>query len=160
MGQRVQGTLNKLSRQLIDSMVNEIVSNKRVASGDLKNSFKGEVDDDFLGIKSSVGYASNVDLGRRPGKFPTREPDILKLQRWIKLKFGEEPYRNTRGGRPLRLRDLSYVIGRKIARDGYVGINYTAKALLNAEQMITKELGDAYLLDLEEQLEKQIPNLK
>ena len=160
MGQRVQGTLNKLSRQLIDSMVNEIVSNKRVASGDLKNSFKAEIDDDFLGIKSSVGYASNVDLGRRPGKFPTREPDILKLQRWIKLKFGEEPYRNTRGGRPLRLRDLSYVIGRKIARDGYVGINYTAKALLNAEQMITKELGDAYLLDLEEQLEKQIPNLK
>jgi hypothetical protein len=41
-----------------------------------------------------------------------------------------------------------------------VGINYTARALLNAEQIITKELGDAYLLDLEEQLEKQIPNLK
>ena len=160
MGKRVQGTLNKLSRQLIDSMVNGIVSKDKVASGSLKDSFKADIDENFLGIRSSVEYASNVDLGRRPGKFPTREPDILKLQRWIKLKFGNEPYQNTRGGKPLRLRDLSYVIGRKIAKDGYVGINYTAKALLNAEKIITQELGDAYLLDLEEQLEKQIPNLK
>lgn len=156
MGQRVQGTLNKLSRQLIDSMVNEIVSNKRVASGDLKNSFKADIDDDFLGIRSSVEYASNVDLGRRPGGFP----NVNKLKNWIKIKFGEEPYPNRSGGRPLRLKDLTYLIGRKISNQGYVGINYTAKALLNAEQMITKELGDAYLLDLEEQLEKQIPNLK
>ena len=156
MGQRVQGTLNKLSRQLIDSMVNEIVSNKRVASGDLKNSFKAEIDDDFLGIRSSVEYASNVDLGRRPGRFP----NVNKLQNWIRIKFGDGPYPNRSGGRPLRLKDLTYLIGRKISNQGYVGINYTAKALLNAEQMITKELGDAYLLDLEEQLEKQIPNLK
>lgn len=160
MGQRVQGTLNKLSRQLIDSMVNEIVSKKKVASGSLRDSFKPDIDENFLGIRSSVEYASNVDLGRRPGKFPTREPDILKLQRWIKLKFGNEPYQNTRGGKPLRLRDLSYVIGRKIAKDGYVGINYTAKALLNAEKIITQELGDAYLKDLEIELENRIPNLK
>lgn len=156
MGQRVQGTLNKLSRQLIDSMVNEIVSNKRVASGDLKNSFKAEIDDDFLGIRSSVEYASNVDLGRRPGRFP----NVNKLQNWIRIKFGDGPYPSRSGGRPLKLKDLTYLIGRKISNQGYVGINYTAKALLNAEQMITKELGDAYLLDLEEQLEKQIPNLK
>ena len=156
MGQRVQGTLNKLSRQLIDSMVNEIVARKRVASGDLNNSFSADVSENSLGIRSSVEYASNVDLGRRPGKFP----NINKLQNWIRIRFGDGPYPNRSGGRPLRLKDLTYLIGRKIQNQGYVGINYTAKALLNAEKIITQELGDAYLLDLEEQLEKQIPNLK
>ena len=156
MGKRVQGTLNKLSRQLIDSMVNEIVSKKKVASGSLRDSFKPEIDENFLGIRSSVEYASNVDLGRRPGKFP----NINKLQNWIRIRFGDGPYPNRSGGRPLRLKDLTYLIGRKIQNQGYVGINYTAKALLNAEKIITQELGDAYLLDLEEQLEKQIPNLK
>ena len=156
MGKRVQGTLNKLSRQLIDSMVNEIVSKDKVASGSLRDSFKPEIDENFLGIRSSVEYASNVDLGRRPGKFP----NINKLQNWIRIKFGDGPYPNRSGGRPLRLKDLTYLIGRKIQNQGYVGINYSAKALLNAEKIITQELGDAYLLDLEEQLEKQIPNLK
>jgi len=156
MGKRVQGTLNKLSRQLIDSMVNEIVSKDKVASGSLRDSFKPEIDENFLGIRSSVEYASNVDLGRRPGKFP----NINKLQNWIRIRFGDGPYPNRSGGRPLRLKDLTYLIGRKIQNQGYVGINYTAKALLNAEKIITQELGDAYLLDLEEQLEKQIPNLK
>jgi hypothetical protein len=155
MGQRVQGTLNKLSKQLIDDMINEIVSKNKVASGTLKSSFSPDVSENSLGIKSSTEYASNIDLGRRPGKFP----NINKLQSWIKIKFGNGPY-GSRGGKPLKLKDLTYVIGRKIARDGWVGINYSAKALLNAEQMITKELGDAYLFDLEEQLEKQIPNLK
>lgn len=156
MGKRVQGTLNKLSRQLIDSMVNEIVSKDKVASGSLRDSFKPEIDENFLGIRSSVEYASNVDLGRRPGKFP----NINKLQNWIRIRFGDGPYPNRSGGRPLRLKDLTYLIGRKIQNQGYVGINYSAKALLNAEKIITQELGDAYLLDLEEQLEKQIPNLK
>tara|TARA_R110002020_G_scaffold48945_3_gene139800 strand:+ start:1596 stop:2063 length:468 start_codon:yes stop_codon:yes gene_type:complete len=155
MGQRVQGTLNKLSKQLIDDMINEIVSKNKVASGDLRDSFLGLVSEDELKIFNGAEYASNVDLGRRPGKFP----NINKLQSWIKIKFGNGPY-ESRGGKPLKLKDLTYVIGRKIARDGWVGINYSAKALLNAEQIITKELGDAYLFDLEEQLEKQIPNLK
>jgi len=156
MGKRVKGTLNKLSRQLIDSMVNEIVSQDKVASGSLRDSFKPEIDENFLGIRSSVEYASNIDLGRRPGKFP----NINKLQNWIKIRFGDEPYPNRSGGRPLRIKDLTYIIGRKIQNEGYVGINYSAKALLNAEKIITQELGDAYLKDLEEQLEKQIPNLK
>jgi len=157
MGQRVQGTLQKLSRQLIDDMVNEIVSRGRVASGDLKGSFKSDITENFLGIKSDVQYASNVDLGRMPGKFP----NIDKLQRWIKIKFGSGPYPNTYGGRrPLKLKDITYLIGRKIATQGYPGINYVGKAFLNAESILTKELGDAYTLDLEEQLEKQIPNLK
>lgn len=156
MGQRVQGTLNKLSRQLIDSMVNEIVARKRVASGDLNNSFSADVSENSLGIRSSVEYASNVDLGRRPGKFP----NINKLQNWIKIKFGDEPYPNRSGGRPLRIKDLTYIIGRKIQNEGYVGINYSAKALLNAEKIITQELGDAYLKDLEIELENRIPNLK
>lgn len=157
MGQRVQGTLNKLSKQLIDDMINEIVSKKRVASGDLRDSFRADVDENFLGIKSSVEYDSNVDLGRRPGGFP----NVGKLQNWIKIKFGNEPYPNKYGGkRPLKIKDLTYLIGRKIATQGYPGINYVAKAFLNAEIMITKELGDAYTLDLEEQLEKEIPNLK
>lgn len=156
MGQRVQGTLNKLSQQIIDSMVNEIVARKRVASGDLKNSFSADISENSLGIRSSVEYAENVDLGRRPGRFP----NVSKLQNWIRIKFGNGPYPNRSGGRPLKMKDLTYLIGRKIATQGYVGINYSAKALLNAEQIITKELGDAYLLDLEEQLENKIPNLK
>jgi hypothetical protein len=43
---------------------------------------------------------------------------------------------------------------------GYPGIEYVAKSFMNKQDIINQELGDAYLFDLEEQLENQNPNLK
>ena len=156
MGQRVQGTLLKISNEIIDGMISEIISKRKVASGELRSSFLGLVSEDELKIFNDAEYAKNVDLGRRPGRFP----NVNKLQNWIRIKFGNGPYAGRGMAKPLKIKDLTYLIGRKIANQGYPGINYVAKAFLNAESIITKELGDAYLLDLEEQLEKEIPNLK
>jgi hypothetical protein len=58
------------------------------------------------------------------------------------------------------IKQFAFAVSHKLMERGYPGIEYVNKAFLNAESMIVKEIGDAYTLDLEEQLEKQIPNLK
>lgn len=63
MGERVQGTLLKISNELIDGMISEIVSKRKVASGELRDSFLGLVSEDELKIFNDAEYAENVDLG-------------------------------------------------------------------------------------------------
>lgn len=156
MGQRVQGTFKKISRQLIDRMVNEIVTARvgkytgRVASGELKNSFRADIDENSLGIYSTTPLKADiVDKGRRAGRFAP----IAPLMQWASIK-GIVPENNK------SLKQFAFAVSHKLMERGYPGIEYVNKAFLNAESMITKELGDAYALDLEEQLEKEIPNLK
>ena len=156
MGQRVQGTFQKISRQLIDRMVNEIVTAKvgrytgRVATGELKGSFRADIDENSLGIYSKTPLKANVvDKGRRAGRFAP----IAPLMQWASIK-GIVPKNNR------SLKQFAFAVSHKLMERGYPGIEYVNKAFLNAESMIVKEIGDAYTLDLEEQLEKQRPNLK
>jgi len=156
MGQRVQGTFQKISRQLIDRMVNEIVTAKvglytgRVATGELKSSFRADIDENSLGIYSTTPLKADiVDKGRRAGRFAP----IAPLMQWASIK-GIVPKNNR------SIRQFAFAVSHKLMERGYPGIEYVNKAFLNAESMIVKEIGDAYTLDLEEQLEKQIPNLK
>tara|TARA_Y100000114_G_scaffold85481_1_gene79002 strand:+ start:3914 stop:4363 length:450 start_codon:yes stop_codon:yes gene_type:complete len=149
MGKRVQGTLNKLATQLISDMTKEIVAKNRVASGNLKNSFQIDTSDNKIGVFNTAEYDTVVDKGRRPGKFAP----IAPLVQWASIK-GIVP-RNNRS-----LRQFAFAVSDKLMKKGYPGIDYVAKSFMNKQDIITKELGDAYLLDAEEQLENQNPNLK
>jgi hypothetical protein len=156
MGQRVQGTLQKISKQVIDDMINEITTAKvgmytgRVATGGLKNSFRSHIDKNYLGIFSKTPLkAEVVDKGKPKGNFVP----IAPLRRWATIK-GIVPKNNR------SIKQFAFAVSKKLMKSGYPGINYIAKSFLNAQTIIDKELSESYLLDLQEQLKKEIPNLK
>ena len=149
MGKRVQGTLKKLATQLISDMTKEIVAKGRVASGNLKSSFQIDTSDNKIGVFNTAEYDTVVDKGRRPGKFAP----IAPLVQWASLK-GIVPKKKK------SLKQFAFAVSYKLMQRGYPGIEYVAKSFMNKQDIINQELGDAYLFDLEEQLENQNPNLK
>ena len=155
MGPNLEGTLRKIANELIRDMVNEITTRERVASGTVRDSFKADLIEDGIGIKNEArspegyNYSSNVDLGRSPGKYVPIQP----LVRWATLK-GIVPKNNK------SLKQFSFAVSKTLMQRGYPGISYVAKSFIKSQDMITKRIGEAYLKDLKEQLQKQIPNLK
>ena len=155
MGPVLEGTLRKIANELIQDMVNEITTEDRVASGQLKDSFKADLIEDGIGIKNEArspegyNYSSNVDLGRRPGKYVPIQP----LVRWATLK--KIVPKNNKS-----LEQFAFAVSKTLMQRGYPGISYVAKSFIKSQDMITKRIGEAYLKDLKEQLEEQIPNLK
>jgi len=155
MGPVLEGTLRKIANELIQDMVNEITTRDRVASGTVRDSFKADLIEDGIGIKNEArspegyNYSSNVDLGRSPGKYVPIQP----LVRWATLR-GIVPKNNK------SLKQFAFAVSKTLMERGYPGINYVAKSFIKSQDMITKRIGEAYLKDLKEQLQKQIPNLK
>lgn len=155
MGPNLEGTLRKIANELIRDMVNEITTRDRVASGQLKDSFKADLIEDGIGIKNEArsaegyNYSSNVDLGRSPGKYVPIQP----LVRWATLK--KIVPKNNKS-----LEQFAFAVSKTLMQRGYPGISYVAKSFIKSQDMITKRIGEAYLKDLEKQLEEQIPNLK
>ncbi len=155
MGSNLEGTLRKIANELIQDMVNEITTRDRVASGSVRDSFKTDLFEDGIGIKNEArspegyNYSSNVDLGRRPGKYVPIQP----LIRWATLK--KIVPKNNKS-----LEQFAFAVSKTLMKRRYPGINYVAKSFIKSQDIITKRIGDSYLKDLEEQLEKQIPNLK
>ena len=157
MGKRVQGTLDKLAKEIISSMIEEISKPRpqernprgRGASGNLVKSFVPDISEGKLGIYNTAGYDTVVDKGRRPGKFAP----IAPLVQWASLK-GIVPKKKK------SLKQFAFAVSYKLMQRGYPGIEYVAKSFMNKQDIINQELGDAYLFDLEEQLENQNPNLK
>ena len=155
MGPNLEGTLRKIANELIQDMVNEITTTDRVASGTVRDSFKADLIEDGIGIKNEArspegyNYSSNVDLGRSSGKYVPIQP----LVRWATLK--EIVPKNNKS-----LEQFAFAVSKTLMQRGYQGINFSAKSFLKSQDMITKRIGEAYLKDLEKQLEEQIPNLK
>jgi hypothetical protein len=155
MGPNVQGTLRSIANELIQDMVNQISAEDKVASGTLRNSFKSEPTKQGIGIKNEArsaegyNYSSNVDLGRSPGKYVPIRP----LVRWASIRSIVP--KNNRS-----LTQFAFAVSKTLMARGYQGINFSAKSFLKSQDMITRRIGDAYLKDLEEELEREIPNLK
>lgn len=155
MDEYISKTLRDVANQLIEDMINEIVSENAVASGNLKNSFKIFPIEDGVAIGNTsvsgegYNYAQNVDLGRSSGKYAPIKP----LIEWASLK-GIVPKNNR------SLKQFAFAVSHKLMERGYPGINFVAKSFIKSEDLITERLGEAYLKDLKEQLERRVPNLK
>lgn len=98
-------------------------------------------------------YGTFVNDGRRPGKFPPRQ----KIEDWINKK-GIKP-KTLKSGKTPTLRQLGFLIGRSIARNGIQPVRFF-DIIDKIEPKMTKEIEAAYLKDLELDLDKKIPKQK
>lgn len=140
---------NNIERVIEDYMeefkkvyINTLTTHNRKATGNLINSIKTFVkkgDKTYEVWLDVADYYYYVDKGRKAGKFPPPK----KILQWIKAK-PILPRPDSNGKLPTE-KQLAFLIGRKIAREGWKGTNDLAHTL--------EEVNSKYLPLLQEALE-------
>ena len=109
--------------------------------------FTLQVNDTVFDIEfNAPEYWKYANYGRGPGKFPPLD----KIDDWIRRRK-ITPYPTKTGRVPTRSQ-LSYLIARKIAREGFVGSGFLEKSLDEQEEYWEERISEAITLDIEAEI--------
>lgn len=109
--------------------------------------FNLQVNDTVFEIEfQAPSYWRYANYGRSPGKFPP--PD--KIEDWI-VRRKIAPYPTRDGKIPTR-KQLSFLIARKIANEGFKGSGFLEKSLKEQEDYWEDRISDAITRDIELQI--------
>lgn len=128
-----------------------LVHSDHIASGELLNSceFNLEVNGSIFNVVLSMAdYWKYIEYGRSPGKFPPTN----KILEWIMIKpVIPRPDQNGKLPTP---KQLAYLIGRKIANEGYEGSGDLQRANETLQQKFQNKIVNALSMDLGSYLQK------
>ncbi len=140
--------LNKILEQYKDTIVaqlkSRIISDDKVATGDLEKSITGIVEGTSISIFASE-YWYVVNYGRKPGK---KMPPIRPIMEWMKVRGIETYKKNKKKGN----RTLAWVIAKKIGDEGIPGTNFFWETINSIVPLITKDIEQSYLKDINDQI--------
>ena len=106
--------------------------------------FNLQVNDTLFEIEfQAPSYWKYANYGRSPGKFPP--PD--KIEDWI-IRRKITPYPTRSGKTPTR-KQLTYLISRKIAREGFKGSGFLEKSLEEQQDYWEDRIKEAISKDIE-----------
>ena len=109
--------------------------------------FNLQVNDTLFEIEfQAPEYWKYANYGRSPGKFPP--PD--KIEDWI-VRRKISPYPTKSGKTPTR-KQLTYLISRKIAREGFEGSGFLEKSLSEQQDYWEDRIKEAISEDIELQI--------
>ena len=121
----LQAVLLEYGKEVRNQYQLNLIHSDRVASGELLNSceFDLKLTDKTYQVRLELAdYWKYVEYGRNPGKFPPTS----KILDWIMIKpVIPRPDRNGKLPTP---KQLAFLIGRKIANEGYEGSKDLEKA--------------------------------
>lgn len=126
-------------------------SRNKFSTHELLNNFivKATFNDNVFSVKlNTVDYFQYVEEGRRPGKFPP----LFQIEEWINRK-GILPKPDSNGKLPTQ-KSLAYMIGRKIANEGYKPTHYLAETMNELNKVYEKKFQEAFDADVAEFLKK------
>lgn len=129
--------------------VEEAVKNNMPDYYELKNNinFFLEVNDTTFEIWfKAPEYWKFANYGRGPGKFPPSD----KIEKWI-IRRKITPY-PTRNGRTPTRKQLTYLISRKIAEEGFKGSGFLEKGLDQQQDYWEDRIATAVTLDINDQI--------
>lgn len=128
----------------------EIANKNAFASGRLFDSVKSIIETDDKAFEVSLSleeYWKYVEEGRSPGKFPPLD----KIEEWIRIK-PVAPYPDSQGKVPT-VKQLVFLIGRKIAEEGTEGQHLLEDALNNTQDW-ERLIEEAIDMDVAEELDE------
>ena len=109
--------------------------------------FNLQVNDTLFEIEfQAPSYWKYANYGRGPGKFPPLD----KIEDWI-VRRKISPY-PTKSGRVPTRKQLSFLIARKIAREGFEGSGFLEKSLKEQQDYWEDRISDAIYKDIESQI--------
>ena len=127
----------------------EIATKDNTKHYELSNNIKFnlQVNDTVFEIEfQAPSYWQYANYGRSPGKFPP--PD--KIEDWI-IRRKITPYPTKSGKTPTR-KQLTYLISRKIAREGFKGSGFLEKSLSEQQDYWEDRIKEAIGEDIELQI--------
>jgi len=133
----LQHAMAEYARAIEDRYKTNLANSGRRASGDLISSVNTKVivnDNEYSIELQLADYWKYVENGRGAGKFPP----VDKILEWIKVK-PILPHPDKNGKLPTE-KQLAYLIGRKIANEGFEGTNDLEHTLneVDYEQIIAE----------------------
>lgn len=141
---------------LVNHCKNNLTFLNKNASGKLRDSITYVIEEENNSIELSLSlldYWKYVDEGRRAGRFP----QINKIEEWIKIK-PIIPRANLQGKLPT-IKQLTFLISRKIAEDGTKASNFESKAEEMTYKEFEKNIEIAMVEDLQGKLDKITYNI-
>ena len=144
--------LEQYGETLINDYRRELYDGGTNCTGRLSNSLRYiiESDEDVFDLYLALeDYWKYVEYGRQPGRFP----NISAIEQWIKDKpVIPQPF----NGKVPSIKQLTYLISRKIANEGIQPKNYLQNAL---DQIDLKPLEDAITRAIESKLDDTLEEL-
>jgi len=102
-------------------------------------------------------YGINVNQGRSAGRFSKGGTELPKsFMDWVE----RQPRKTAIDGKPYTIKQSAFLIWRSISRNGIKPVRFLDIAIGNVEPKMTIDLANAYLRDMNEQIDKSTPNAK
>jgi len=149
----------KYTKKVLDNykkvLVNDLKRQLNKPNSNLDKSISARKLDNKMGIGVYMNeYGINVNQGRSAGKFPP----IDKIKDWIIRNDIQSKTINS--AKPSTLSQLAFLIGRSIEKKGIRPTRFIDIVIDKVEPKLTLDLANAYLKDLNEELDKATPNAK
>lgn len=141
MSERLAKILEQYKDTIVAQLKNRIASDDKIATGNLHSSFEGVIEGQSISIYASE-YWYVVNYGRKPGK---PMPPIRPILDWMKIKGIKESTTK-------KTKSLAWVIAKKIGDDGIPGTNFFWETINSITPLITKDIEESYLKDLNDQI--------
>jgi hypothetical protein len=141
MSERLAEILEKYKNTIVAQLKSRIISDGKVATGDLEKSITGIVEGTSISIFASE-YWYVVNYGRKPGK---KMPPIRPIMEWMKIKRIE-------GATKKQTKSIAWVIAKKIGDEGIPGTNFFWETINSIVPLITKDIEQSYLKDINDQI--------
>lgn len=143
---------NKALENYKKIIVSELKRKLNKPGSDLEKSIVGRKINNKDGFTISMNdYGFYVDSGRRAG---AKAPAIGTIEEWISKK-GIQPKKVENGKTPT-LKQLAFLIRRSIVNNGIRAVNFF-DVINEVEPKMTREIEQAYLKDLNAELDKKVP---
>ena len=149
----------KYTKKVLDNykkvLVNDLKRQLNKPNSNLDKSISARKLDNKMGIGVYMNeYGINVNQGRSAGKFPS----VDKIKDWIIRNDIQSKTINS--AKPSTLSQLAFLIGRSIEKKGIKPTRFIDIVIDKVEPKLTLDLANAYLRDLNEELDKATPNAK
>ena len=138
MARSTSEILESYKEKIITQLQDRLKNYDKVASGRLINSLIGEVTENEIIIRGSK-YWYWVNYGREAGETP---PPYAPILEWMKVR-GLDTEKSERANKVKAFR-----IAQKIGREGIQGIKFVDEVSENIKASLTKEIGDSYILKI------------
>ena len=149
----------KYTKKVLDNykkvLVNDLKRQLNKPNSNLDKSISARKLNNKIGIGVYMNeYGINVNQGRSAGKFPP----VDKIKDWIIRNDIQSKTINS--AKPSTLSQLAFLIGRSIEKKGIRPTRFIDIVIDKVEPKLTLDLANAYLRDLNEELDKATPNAK
>jgi hypothetical protein len=152
----------KYTKKVLDNykkvLVNDLKRQLNKPNSNLDKSISARKLDNKMGIGVYMNeYGINVNQGRSAGRFSNGRSELPRsFMDWVE----RQPRKKAKDGKYYTIKESAFLIWRSISQTGIKPTRFIDIVIDKVEPKLTLDLANAYLRDLNEELDKATPNAK